>query len=141
MRAGITRRSSNSQPRQRNLSPLYLGIISGIILVILIINGLLEIQRARNGFYLFLEREGIVLTQRDGSTGIKGIFAGGDLTSNQRTVAHAIGSGKRAALAIDCYLSDKDSEEAIHQILIGEGPSISISRYLRPERDLSTQKL
>jgi len=76
------------------------------------------------------EREGIVLTQRDGSTGIKGIFAGGDLTSNQRTVAHAMGSGKKTALAIDCYLKGKDSEEAIRQILIGEGPSISIFRHL-----------
>jgi 2-oxoacid:acceptor oxidoreductase delta subunit (pyruvate/2-ketoisovalerate family) len=78
-------------------------------------------------------REGIVLTQRDGGTGIKGIFAGGDLTSNQRTVAHAIGSGKKAALAIDCYLKGKDSEEAIRQILIGEGPSISIFRHLYPD--------
>jgi 2-oxoacid:acceptor oxidoreductase delta subunit (pyruvate/2-ketoisovalerate family) len=78
-------------------------------------------------------REGIVLTQRDGSTGIKGVFAGGDLTSNQRTVAHAIGSGKKAALAIDCYLNGKNTEEAIHQILIGEGPSISIFRHLHPE--------
>jgi NADPH-dependent glutamate synthase beta subunit-like oxidoreductase len=80
--------------------------------------------------------EGIVLTQRDGSTGIKGIFAGGDLTSIQRTVAHAIGSGKKAALAIDCHLGGKDSEEAIRQILIGEGPSISILRYLYPEERL-----
>ena len=79
------------------------------------------------------KRDGIVLTQRDGSTGIKGIFAGGDLTSNQRTVAHAIGSGKKAALAIDCYLQGKDSEEAIRQILIGEGPSLSIFRHLHPE--------
>ena len=78
-------------------------------------------------------REGIVLTQRDGGTGIKGIFAGGDLTSNQRTVAHAIGSGKRAALAIDCYLQGKDTEETIRQILIGEGPSLSIFRHLHPE--------
>ena len=79
------------------------------------------------------KREGIVLTQRDGSTGIKGIFAGGDFTSNQRTVAHAIGSGKKAALAIDCYLQGKDAEEAICQILIGEGPSLSIFRHLHPE--------
>jgi 2-oxoacid:acceptor oxidoreductase delta subunit (pyruvate/2-ketoisovalerate family) len=79
------------------------------------------------------KRDGIVLTRRDGSTGIKGIFAGGDLTSNQRTVAHAIGSGKKAAMAIDSYLRGEDTEEAIRQILIGEGPSISISRYLRPE--------
>jgi 2-oxoacid:acceptor oxidoreductase delta subunit (pyruvate/2-ketoisovalerate family) len=79
------------------------------------------------------QREGIVLTQRDGSTGIKGVFAGGDLTSNQRTVAHAIGSGKKAALAIDCYLNGKNTEEAIHRILIGEGPSLSIFRHLHPE--------
>jgi 2-oxoacid:acceptor oxidoreductase delta subunit (pyruvate/2-ketoisovalerate family) len=79
------------------------------------------------------KRDGVVLTQRDGSTGIKGIFAGGDLTSNQRTVAHAIGSGKKAALAIDCYLQGRDAEEAIRQILIGEGPSLSIFRHLHPE--------
>jgi 2-oxoacid:acceptor oxidoreductase delta subunit (pyruvate/2-ketoisovalerate family) len=77
-------------------------------------------------------REGIVLTQTGGRTGIEGIFAGGDLVSNQRTVAHAIGSGKKAAMAIDCYLKGNDSEEAIHQILIGDGPSISIFRYLHP---------
>ena len=82
------------------------------------------------------KREGIVLTRKDGSTGIKGIFAGGDLTSNQRTVAHAIGSGKKAALAMDCYLNGKDSEEALRQILIGEGPSLSIFRYLHPEERL-----
>jgi len=64
---------------------------------------------------------------------VKGIFAGGDLTSNQRTVAHAIGSGKKAALAIDCYLQGKNAEEAIRQILIGEGPSLSIFRHLHPE--------
>jgi NADPH-dependent glutamate synthase beta subunit-like oxidoreductase len=79
------------------------------------------------------KRDGIVLTQGDGSTAVKGIFAGGDLTSNQRTVAHAIGSGKKAALAIDCYLQGKDPEEAIRQILIGEGPSLSIFRHLHPE--------
>jgi len=78
------------------------------------------------------KKEGIVLTQRDGSTGIKGIFAGGDLTSNQRTVAHAIGSGKKAAMAIDAFLRGKDPEEVIIQNLIGEGPSLSIFGYLHP---------
>ncbi|MDI6763848.1 MAG: NAD(P)-binding protein [Thermodesulfobacteriota bacterium] len=78
------------------------------------------------------KKEGIVLTQRDGSTGIKGVFAGGDLTSNQRTVAHAIGSGKKAAMAIDAFLKGKDAEGMIIQHLIGEGPSLSIFGYLRP---------
>ena len=78
------------------------------------------------------KKEGIVLTQRDGSIGIKGIFAGGDLTSNQRTVAHAIGSGKKAAMAIDAFLKGTDAEEVIIQHLIGEGPSLSIFGYLHP---------
>ena len=78
------------------------------------------------------KKEGILLTQDGGRTAIEGIFAGGDLTSNQRTVAHAIGSGKRVAMAIDCYLKGNDSEEAIRQILVGNGPSLSIFRYLHP---------
>ncbi len=48
---------------KRNFSPFYLGIFSGIILVILIFNGLLEINRTKNGFYRLLEREAIVLIQ------------------------------------------------------------------------------
>jgi signal transduction histidine kinase len=48
---------------KRSFSPIYLGILSGILLIILIINGLLEINRTKNGFYLLLEREAIVLLQ------------------------------------------------------------------------------
>ena len=79
------------------------------------------------------KREGIVLTQIDGRTDVKGIFAGGDLATNQRTVAHAIGSGKKASMAIDSYLKGRDSEETVRQHLIGDGPSISIFNYLHPE--------
>jgi signal transduction histidine kinase len=48
---------------KRNFSPIYLAILSGIILIILIVNGVLEINRAQNGFYLLLKREAIVLIQ------------------------------------------------------------------------------
>ncbi len=48
---------------KRSFSLIYLGIFSGILLVILIINGLLEINRTQNGFYLLLEREATVLMQ------------------------------------------------------------------------------
>jgi signal transduction histidine kinase len=48
---------------KRSFSPIYLGILSGVILIILIINGLLEINRTKNGFYLLLKREGTVLIQ------------------------------------------------------------------------------
>jgi signal transduction histidine kinase len=49
---------------KRSFSPIYLGILCGVILVILIINGLLEINRTKNGFYLLLKREGTVLIQQ-----------------------------------------------------------------------------
>ena len=39
---------------ERSFSPIYLAILSGIILIILIFNGILEINRAKNGFYLLL---------------------------------------------------------------------------------------
>ncbi len=74
-------------------------------------------------------KEGIVLTLTDGRTSLEGIFAGGDLTSKDRTVAYAIGSGKKAAIAIDCYLREKDAERAIQSLLIGNGPSVSILPY------------
>ena len=48
---------------KRGFSAVYLGIFSGILLIILIINGLLEINRTKNGFYLLLEREAAVLIQ------------------------------------------------------------------------------
>jgi signal transduction histidine kinase len=48
---------------RQGFSPIYLAILSGIILIILIVNGVLEINRAQNGFYLLLKREAIVLIQ------------------------------------------------------------------------------
>jgi signal transduction histidine kinase len=48
---------------KRGFSPIYLAILSGIILIILIINGFLEINRTQRGFYLLLQREAVVLIQ------------------------------------------------------------------------------
>jgi 2-oxoacid:acceptor oxidoreductase delta subunit (pyruvate/2-ketoisovalerate family) len=42
----------------------------------------------------------------------EGVFAGGDLTSPQRTVAHAIGSGRRAAISIDKSLGGEGKDPA-----------------------------
>ena len=48
---------------KRSFSPIYLAILSGVLIIILIINGLLEIKRTKNGFYLLIEREATVLLQ------------------------------------------------------------------------------
>lgn len=48
---------------------------------------------------------------------IPGLLAGGDLTTARKTVAHAIGSGKRAFLAIQAYVNGKDWEDAARMTL------------------------
>jgi 2-oxoacid:acceptor oxidoreductase delta subunit (pyruvate/2-ketoisovalerate family) len=46
----------------------------------------------------------------EGRTG--GVFVGGDLASPHRTVAHAIGSGRRAAMLIDRHLGGAGEDPA-----------------------------
>lgn len=50
---------------------------------------------------------GLIWTDAQGATSSAGIFAGGDAASGHRFVTHAIAMGKRAALAIDRWLTDK----------------------------------
>lgn len=60
----------------------------------------------------------------------RGIFFGGDLVSPLRTVAHAIGSGKRGAIAIDAFLREEDPSQALEMMQIGETGSVSMRKYL-----------
>lgn len=55
--------------------------------------------------------DGGVATDGWGETGRPLVFVGGDLAGEERTVAHALGSGKRAALGIDRRLRQRDGEE------------------------------
>lgn len=58
-----------------------------------------------------LHRRGYVLrTDEFGHTSREGVFAGGDLVDEPHTVAHALGSGKRAAIGIDRWLRTKAGE-------------------------------
>ncbi len=65
-------------------------------------------------------KRGRIAINKAGATTRPGIFAGGDVATPFGTVAHAIGSGKRAALAIDRYLRGESLEgfppidEAVH---------------------------
>jgi 2-oxoacid:acceptor oxidoreductase delta subunit (pyruvate/2-ketoisovalerate family) len=45
-----------------------------------------------------------------GRTGVKGIFAAGELAGERRGVARAMGSGRRAALAVDAFLRGREPE-------------------------------
>jgi len=50
---------------------------------------------------------GLVVVDRDGATSSGHVYAGGDATSNQRTVTHAIAAGTRAARRIHARLSGR----------------------------------
>jgi NADPH-dependent glutamate synthase beta subunit-like oxidoreductase len=73
------------------------------------------------GWKLEVERERIV-TDEAGLTTREGVFAGGDVATPFGTVTHAVGSGKRAALAIDKYLRGEELSdfppiaEAVHAV-------------------------
>jgi glutamate synthase (NADPH/NADH) small chain len=57
--------------------------------------------------------EGYIVTDRDGKTNMKGVFAGGDITTGAATVISAMGVGKRAARAIDRYLMGHTKSEPL----------------------------
>ena len=58
--------------------------------------------------------DGAVLVDAFGATNIEGMFVGGDLTPDSRTVIHALAAGKISAIGIDCYLKNQtlDTQEA-----------------------------
>ncbi len=58
------------------------------------------------------------------------IFAGGDIIDTPRTVAHAVASGKKAAIVMDCDRKGVDFAEVLDEIAIGDGPAISFSKYM-----------
>jgi glutamate synthase (NADPH/NADH) small chain len=47
----------------------------------------------------------IIISYQTGETGIRGIYAGGDITTGEATVISAMGAGKKAALSIHKYLT------------------------------------
>ena len=51
------------------------------------------------------KRGGIVVEEATGKTSIDGVYAGGDAVTGAATVISAMGAGKKAAIAIDEYIT------------------------------------
>ncbi|RLB18328.1 MAG: hypothetical protein DRG63_02575 [Deltaproteobacteria bacterium] len=58
------------------------------------------------------------------------VYAGGDLIDIPHTVAHALASGKRAAIAMDCDRRGINFREVESKISIGDGVALSFSKYM-----------
>jgi NADPH-dependent glutamate synthase beta subunit-like oxidoreductase/Pyruvate/2-oxoacid:ferredoxin oxidoreductase delta subunit len=67
------------------------------------------------------------------ATSHRGVFAGGDAITQPRSVAHAILSGKKAAISIDCYLRVKDVKGVYPSTQVGGKGGILMEAYLHPE--------
>jgi NADPH-dependent glutamate synthase beta subunit-like oxidoreductase len=76
-----------------------------------------------------------------GATRVEKVFAGGDVVAQPRTVSFAIGSGKKAAMAIDATLRGKDAAEAIRMARQGEKGSLSMFRYRNGGSDGTAQEV
>ncbi len=84
---------------------------------------------------------GSVSVDETGATELKKMFAGGDVVAQPRTVSYAIGSGKRAALAIDARLCGKDAGEALRRARQGGKGSLSRTRYANEPSDGNAQQV
>ena len=58
------------------------------------------------------------------------LYAGGDVIEIPHTVVHAVASGKKAAIAMDCHRRGEDFAQVVECISIGNGTGLSFSRYL-----------
>ena len=54
---------------------------------------------------LEVNRRGNIVTDENGATSMPGVYAGGDIVTGAATVISAMGAGKKAAAAIDEYLT------------------------------------
>lgn len=73
--------------------------------------------------------KGVVITDQFGQTKTSNYFAGGDIIAIPHSVTHAIGSGKRAAIAIGRFLEGKKENEAsLDEFRWGEKGNVSVGR-------------
>jgi len=76
--------------------------------------------------------KGFIKTDEMGFVHPKGYFAGGDVINPHHTVAGAIGSGKRAALAIHGYFRGEWQKGKLRIALVGEKGTLSLKKYFHP---------
>ena len=74
------------------------------------------------------------------STTVDGVFAAGDAVTGPSSIAEAIGTGRRAAIGLECYLTGRPIEE-IKSISLDEKARIRIEAYEESERDQPPQKV
>jgi 2-oxoacid:acceptor oxidoreductase gamma subunit (pyruvate/2-ketoisovalerate family) len=78
---------------------------------------------------LIKTNNGLVEASFAGATSHPRVFAGGDIVPQRRTVTWALGSGKKAALAIDTALRGEEAENTLLAYRIGAEGNLSSLEY------------
>ena len=73
---------------------------------------------------------GEIKADEDGRTSLPGVFAGGDAVTGSATVILAMGAGKRAARAIDEYISHAPDADRRAHILQGKFHTIAYEFFV-----------
>ncbi|MFH1489868.1 MAG: FAD-dependent oxidoreductase, partial [Pseudomonadota bacterium] len=74
------------------------------------------------------------------STGVEGVFAAGDAVTGPSSVAEAIGTGRRAAMGVECYLSGRAIHD-IRDITLDRDGTITLEEYGEGERMATSQQV
>jgi NADPH-dependent glutamate synthase beta subunit-like oxidoreductase len=74
------------------------------------------------------------------STGVKGVFAAGDAVTGPSSVAEAIGTGRRAAIGVECFLNNRQLE-SIKSITLDEEARITLEDYNNGEKAQAPQQV
>lgn len=74
------------------------------------------------------------------ATSEEGVFVAGDVVTGTASVVEAIAGGRRAAVAIDCYLSGKEAREEIYRISFVSKGGISMERYISQNVEPAPQR-
>lgn len=77
-------------------------------------------------------KSGAIKTHGGGQTEWSNIFAGGDCTDSPRTVVDALMSGKRSAIAIDCFLRGESADVVFEEISVADAAFPSGRDATRP---------
>lgn len=88
----------------------------------------------------FTEKGALKVDAQTMATGSKGVFAAGDAVTGPGSVAEAIGTGRRAAIAVHCFLTGMEMAD-IRSITVGPEGSLQIQTYGAGARGNGTQEV
>ena len=88
----------------------------------------------------FTEQGTLLVEEKTLSTSVEGVFGAGDVTTGPSSVAQAIGQGRLAAIAMDCYLKGKRIED-IRRIYFDSKGNMKIDEYAIGEKKEKPQQV